>query len=100
MMDTKDFNKVVSALRAGTLSQTQRNTLITVIREQQARGREQNRRTLRQLGRGARVKWNGRWGPATGTLMRILRKNAEVKETNTGMIWRVPMQMLEAVDDA
>ena len=98
MMDTKDFNKVVSALRAGTLSQQQRNTLITVIREQQARGRAQNRQVLRRLGRGAKVKWNGKYGPSTGVLQRILRKNAEVLETSSGMIWRIPMQMLEVAD--
>lgn len=98
-MEDKSFNTVISALRAGSLSQDQVETLVGVIREQQARKRELNRCQFRRLGVGSKVKWNGRYGSSSGTLQRVMRKNAQIREDGTGMIWRVSLSLLQPGDE-
>ena len=47
-----------------------------------------------QLSVGLAVRWQGKLGPATGIVKEIKQKFAHVRADGTGMVWRIPMNML------
>lgn len=92
-MQDKEFAQVLAMLAGKTLSTEQYQRLVRSINNMADRRRNKVKYSLR---RGDKVKWTGRGGYVrTGTLIRTMRKNAEVTASDDGLTWRVPMSILE-----
>lgn len=46
---------------------------------------------------GSKVKFSNKRVTYTGELIKIMQKNAHVRQENTATVWRVPITILEAV---
>lgn len=88
----KTVREIKSAIISSDLTNDDLNELIMAIKFARSQLVKEVKNTIRV---GATVQYNGRNGLTRGTLEKIARKFATVK-VGTAM-WRVPMNMLEAV---
>ena len=89
-MDVKQIN---SAIMFGSLSDVELNSILDAVKFRRASMQRQARYTLQV---GSSVGWHSqkRGVRAQGTVTKIATKYATVRDTS-GMLWKVPMNMLE-----
>lgn len=92
-MTDSELDEILAQLSGRTLTALQYQRLVAAICNMQ----EHRAASARQrFCGGAKVKWNARGGfKRTGTVMRVMRRNAQVRTDDDGTVLRVPLSLLE-----
>lgn len=96
-MTTEEINSITNSIfESSDLDQLRQlsNIIVGRMKSLRAQKAQAMRWTLRS---GDKVMWTGRRGYTEGTIVRVKRKNAEVRANGTCQVWNVPMSMLEVI---